>query len=134
MTPHDISFISLLAKHYLDYIGIIPVVIMEFVDGGCLRSYLNDFKRNVNSETLQKIKIDFLLYGKQIAEGMSYLVRLHCKQNSNPFNEDTPVIMVKGEQVSYSGKFLRTNIFGVFKNQIYSWKKLVYSLVPSQLN
>ena len=62
------------AMHYLDYIGIIPVVIMEFVDGGCLRSFLNNFKKTVNPDSIAKKKTDFLLYGKQIAEGMNYLV------------------------------------------------------------
>ena len=66
------------AKHYLDYIGLIPVVIMEFVDGGCLRTFLNNSKRILASSgdpnTGTKMKKDFVLYGKQIAEGMNYLV------------------------------------------------------------
>lgn len=62
------------AKHYLDYIGVIPVVIMEFVDRGCLRSFLNSFKKTASPDSHSKKKIDFLLYGKQIAEGMNYLV------------------------------------------------------------
>lgn len=67
-------FPSPTAKHYLDYIGIIPVVIMEFVDGGCLRTFLNNFRRNVKPDSVAKKRADFLLYGKQIAEGMHYLV------------------------------------------------------------
>lgn len=65
-----------LAKHYLDYIGLIPVVVMEFVDGGCLRTFLNTFKRTISSDpsAVSRTKRDFVLYGKQIAEGMNYLV------------------------------------------------------------
>ncbi len=63
------------AKHYLDYIGIIPVVVMEFIDRGCLRSFLNNCKKTPGLNTVD-IKRNFVLYGKQIAEGMSYLVSL----------------------------------------------------------
>lgn len=69
-------FLSLccLAKHYLNYIGTIPVVVMEFVKKGCLRSFLNNFKSNVTPNSLTQVKRNFLLYGKQIADGMEYLV------------------------------------------------------------
>jgi len=59
------------AQHYLKFIGMLPVMIMEFVNGGCLRSYLN----RLNMSRISKIKENFLLYGKQIADGMAYLVR-----------------------------------------------------------
>ena len=66
------------AKHYLDFIGVIPVVLMEFVDGGCLRTFLNNFKKTMSADPTavnkEKTKINFVLYGKQIAEGMNYLV------------------------------------------------------------
>lgn len=50
---------------------------MEFVDGGCLRSFLNTLKKRIQADPVTpvaKIKRNFLLYGKQIAEGMNYLV------------------------------------------------------------
>lgn len=71
-------FILFSAKHYLDYIGIIPVVVMEFIDRGCLRSFLNDFKKASSPDPIGT-KRNFVLYGKQIAEGMNYLVRTLSK-------------------------------------------------------
>ena len=62
------------AKHYLNYIGVIPVMIMEFVDRGSLRNYLNCLNPDKKNSDRLKIKHSCLLYGKQIADGMSYLV------------------------------------------------------------
>lgn len=67
-----VTLYLLTARHYLDYIGVIPVVVMEFVGGGCLRTFLNNMKRAHSDHS--KTKRDFVLYGKQIAEGMDYLV------------------------------------------------------------
>ena len=51
------------------------------------------------------------------------------------------VILLKDYRINisdlpYSGKFSRSNIFVVFNNQIYLWKKFIglYLGVPSQLN
>ncbi len=72
------------AKHFLDFIGTIPVMIMEFVNGGCLRGYLNGIDRvtlSMDPTRYLKIKENFLLYGKQIADGMGYLVRKEGTRN-----------------------------------------------------
>ena len=58
---------------------------MEFVDKGCLRSFLNNFKRTVPPDSYKR-KTDFLLYGKQIAEGMHYLVSFFSFSWPHNFN------------------------------------------------
>ena len=46
---------------------------MEFIDLGCLRGFLNNLKKTASVDTVNTRR-KFVLYGKQIAEGMSYLV------------------------------------------------------------
>ena len=57
-------------QHFISYIGELPVVIMEYVEGGSLRGLLDKVKR---SPALAS-RVLFLSYGKQIADGMMYLV------------------------------------------------------------
>lgn len=85
------------APHFLNHIGVIPVVIMEFVNGGCLRTFLNGFRKRMTmspqSVNQTKTRTDFVLFGKQIAEGMSYLVgnsyvsSIHCALKCHSWDE-----------------------------------------------
>ncbi len=58
-------------QHFISYIGELPVVIMEYVEGGSLRGFLDKVKKN---PALASLKL-FLSFGKQMADGMKYLVR-----------------------------------------------------------
>ena len=62
------------AQHFLDYIGMLPVMIMEFVEGGSLRGYLDKKRKNITPDLMRESKTIFLDIGQQIAEGMKYLV------------------------------------------------------------
>ena len=62
------------APHYLDYIGLLPVMIMEFVPGGSLRGYLDKKRANITADLMSRSKTIFVNIGQQIAEGMKYLV------------------------------------------------------------
>ena len=65
-----------LARHFLSYIGTLPVMIMEFIEGGSLRGYLDEKRANITRSLMERSKTIFLDIGQQIAEGMKYLVSL----------------------------------------------------------
>ena len=52
----------------------LPVMIMEFVEGGSLRGYLDKKRKNITPDLMRESKTIFLDIGQQIAEGMKYLV------------------------------------------------------------
>jgi serine/threonine protein kinase len=60
-------------RHILDTIGCFPMIVMEFIDGGSLRSVLNDFMAPKKLPPPADWISKYLLYSQQIAEGMEYL-------------------------------------------------------------
>lgn len=73
-THLSLSLLPPPAPHYLDYIGLLPVMIMEFVPGGSLRGYLDKKRANITADLMSRSKTIFVDIGQQIAEGMKYLV------------------------------------------------------------
>ena len=68
------------AQHFLPFIGQLPMVVMEFIEKGSLRGYLEDLKRRLSHQIILEKTRTLARFCKQIAEGMEYLVSIHASR------------------------------------------------------
>ena len=93
-------------------------MIMEFIEGGSLRGYLDKKRTEITPTLMERSKTIFLDIGQQIAEGMKYLVSF----DYSPFTIFLPlvylvlsVIPIKwGIQETLTQILLRTRLWTPF--------------------
>ena len=56
------------------------MVVMEFIEKGSLRGYLEDLKRRLSHQIILEKTRTLARFCKQIAEGMEYLVSIHASR------------------------------------------------------
>lgn len=63
------------APHFIPYIERIPMVVMEYVRGGSLKTYIHDIKERIAKKAMayQAVVRTFLEFSQQIAKGMEYI-------------------------------------------------------------